>query len=272
VLSLYVRPVQLVLTLTSVVGLLLVPAHRFRDGHAAVWLASLFVGTSLLHAALVKLEWFFRYEAYLVAFGILALAGLSRVIDIPLDVATRRRQRAHPAVPVLLVLLGLPLAARALQALSVTPQAAANIYEQQIQMGRFFAAHYPGRAIAVNDIGAVAFIGTSRVLDIVGLASQEVATIKRRSGLTSQALDHLTAARGVEAVAVYESVFSSILPEGWVKVGEWTLPRNVAVSGDTVSFYGPTREHASRLRQALVRFAPNLPVGVTWRDSTSAGN
>jgi hypothetical protein len=263
--DLFLRPPQVVLTLGALMGLLLMPASRLTASARSVWLAVLFVGTSVLHACLVKLEWFFRYEAYLMALGLLALAGLAATIDWPRGRPRTRSTPLHPATVPLLALLGLPLGVRALSALAMTAPAAGNVYEQQVQLGRFFERHYSGRPIAVNDIGAVAWLSSSRILDIVGLASQPVADLKRRGVLDAEALRKLGDEDGVEAIALYESVFSPILPASWIKVGEWTIANKVAVSGATVAFFAPDARQAGRLAASLRAYAPSLPGGVaSW--------
>lgn len=275
--DLFLRPPQLVLTLGALFGLLLVPAVRLRSGHRAVWLCGIFLATSLLHSCLVKLEWFFRYEAYLMALGTIALVGVSASLEWPRDVPRRRSVPLHPAIVALLVLLGMPLAVRSLTALATTVAATRNIYEQQVQLGQFFGRHYPGKAIAVNDLGAIAWYSSSRVLDIVGLASQPVANLKRQRALTAEALGRLADERGVEAIALYEGIFASMLPVSWIKVGEWTIDKNVAVSGDTVTFLARTHEDSAKLLSALQAYSETLPSGVTWtatsmRIPASGGN
>src|SRR6185436_5620763 len=69
-------------------------------------------------------------------------------------------------------------AVRGVRAHLETPGAVANIYEQQIQMGRFLARFYPGQGVAANDIGAICFLADLRVLDLWGLASRDVAEAK----------------------------------------------------------------------------------------------
>ena len=261
--NLFLRPPQLALTLAALGGLLLVPAAALRG--ARVWLVALFVATSVLHACLVKLEWFFRYEAYLMVLGVLALAGLAAAVEWPRGVERKRRAPWHPATIPLLVLLGMPLAVRALTALATTSGATGNIFEQQVQLGRFFRQHYPGRPIAVNDLGAVAWLSTSPILDIVGLASQPVADLKRRRSLDAAALGRLADERHVEAIALYEDVFAPILPASWVKVGEWKIQNNVGVSGDVVAFFARTDLDAAVLERALQAYAASLPEGVGWR-------
>ena len=208
--NLFLRPPQLVLTIGTLVALLLVPATRLATPARAVWLAVIFVGTSLLHACLVKLEWFFRYEAYLVALGLLAAADLSRLVEWPTGTPRKRSVPLHPATVPLLVLLALPLGVRALNALATTAPATRNVYEQQVQLARFLERFYPGRAVVVNDLGAVAWYSSSRILDIVGLASQPVADLKRRRALDAAALGRLADERGVVAIALYEEPFAPI--------------------------------------------------------------
>jgi hypothetical protein len=263
--DLFVRPAQLVLTVATLVGLLLVPAARLGTSSRAVWMAVLFLGASVLHASLVKIEWFFRYEAYLVTLGLLAVAGLAPLVAWPSGTPRKRSVPLHPAAVPLVVLLGLPLGVRVLGALATTAPATRNVYEQQVQLGRFFGQFYAGRPIAVNDLGAVAWLSSSRILDIVGLASQPVADLKRRGALDAAALSKLADERDVEAIALYEDVFTPILPSSWIKVGEWTIANNVAVSGATVAFFAPDTRQAGRLAASLRAYAPSLPGGVaSW--------
>jgi hypothetical protein len=266
--ALFRRPPQLVLTVGVLLCAMLVPAARLTRPQPALWVAGVFLGTSVLHACLVKIEWFYRYEAYLITLGLVAMAGLIPLAEWPRGPARRRRQPMHPAVIPLLVLLGIPLGVRALGALAVTPGAVQNVYEQQVQLGRFIATHYAGRPVAVNDLGAVAWLSSSPILDVVGLATQEVADLKRHGTLDAAALERLASTRDIELVAVYESVFAPILPPGWVKVGEWTIANNVGVSGDTVAFFAPDADKAAALLRALDSFSRQLPRGVLWAPRT----
>jgi hypothetical protein len=261
VFSLFNRPPELALVLS----LLLVLSKTART---AVWhsrvlqLAVLFVASMLLHACLVKLEWFYRYEAALVALGVLALGWL--LSDDANRSAYLRPLVDNTAGAALVALLALPLAARALSAAAVTPGAMRNVYEQQYQMGLFFSQAYPHDAIAVNDIGAVAWLSPSPIVDVYGLATQEVADLKRRRAWDRAQVEALIARRQVRAVAMYEQVLAPLIPESWTLVGEWQIGRNVGVSEDTVGFFAPTPDDARRLRAALDAYAARLPEGVTY--------
>jgi len=259
--SIYERPSQLALTLAVI--LLLAESTLTRRpvtaGHRAFGI--LFVATSLLHASLVKAEWFFRYDAYLMVLGVIAVGLLLSAFD-------RQRWRTASAdalaVGTIIVLLVLPPFTRAVNALVMTPAASANVYQQQYQMARFFQRFYPREAVAINDIGAVSWFGTSRVFDIAGLASQEVMELWRHGTMTPQALDAAAARQNVSAVAMYVRVFARIIPPTWQRVGEWRITNRVGVSEDTVVFFARTPADADRLRASLDAYRAQLPAGVEY--------
>ena len=262
VFSLFSRPPELALTLGLLLAISRAGAMKTRAVSRAVVLGSIFTIAMLLHACLVKLEWFYRYEAALIGLGVLALASL----------VAQRESRAALLTPLmssaagttLVALLALPLATRALSALAVTPGAMRNVFEQQYQMGRFFSAAYPDDTIAVNDIGAVAWLSSSRIVDIYGLATQEVANLKRQRQWDRASLEAIAVRRQVRAVAMYQRVFEPIIPRSWTLVGEWTIANNVGVSEDTVGFYAPTPGDVKRLHDALDAFATALPGTVKY--------
>ena len=123
------------------------------------------------------MEWFFRYEAYVIALGLLALALL--VLPAGADLLSGGRRRSNAAATALVILLAIPLAIRALSALAVTPGAMRNVYQQQYQMALFFRDAYPMDTIALNDIGAVSWVAPSPIVDVMGLASSQIADLKR---------------------------------------------------------------------------------------------
>src|SRR4029079_4159507 len=117
--------------------------------------AAIFIGAELLHSAFVKLEWFYRYEAYLMVLGLVSLALLWSS-----DEGVRERARSlkgHVGGRFVLALLALPLSVRAMSAIGATSLATKNVFEQQYQMGLFFGRELGDVPIALNDIGAVSW-------------------------------------------------------------------------------------------------------------------
>ncbi len=262
VVTLYRRPAELVLALAVGLALIARRGQATSDGRRAAAWAAVFVGAELMHSAFVKLEFFYRYEAYLMVLGVLSLALLwSR------DEGVREGAeslKAHAGGRFVLALLVLPLALRGMSAFGETPLATRNVFEQQYQMGLFFRDAYQETPVALNDIGAVSWLSTAQIVDIYGLSTQEVADLKRHGRWNAVALDALVARRRVHAIAMYERVLATLIPRDWILVGEWRISGNVAVSEDTVGFYAPTPDDATRLGRALDTYAGRLPAAVTY--------
>jgi hypothetical protein len=237
----------------------------FRAGRRWTWsqvALALFVGTAVLHLALARVGWLYRYEAYLVFMGVVVVAiGFESWLEDP----ARRpsvtwRRVAHAA----LFLLMLPLAIRASNALWRTPRASKNIHEQQFQMGTFLARYYPGAGVAANDIGAIAYLGEPKVLDLFGLADLDVGRRKLHETYDTQAIRELAQARGVKVAVVYDDWFAKLggVPPEWVRVGEWTITHNVVCGSDRVTWYAVAVSEAAALTRHLREFSSSLPPDV----------
>ena len=215
-----------------------------------------FIGTAILHLQYARTGWFYRYEAYLVALGIVAAA-------VALDgLGDRVRPRWLPVA--LASAVALVCAVRGVRAHLETPGAVGNIYEQQIQMGRFLARYYPGEPVAANDIGAIDWLADLRVLDLWGLASREVAEAKLRGRYTTTGIAELARSRGVRVAVIYERWLDPAggIPTEWVRAGRWRVASNVVLGDRTVAFYAVDPAEAEPLADHLRAFAPELPPGV----------
>ncbi len=244
------------------VGLASLPA----EGRRALWL---FVAITLLHLDFAAVGWFFRYEAYLVALGLVLLSRFLRLAgrgaNEPGPSRDRRRPlRVAPAVILGFAVLILPL--RATVALWETPIAAHNIFEQQYQMARFIQRFYAGRAIAANDIGLIDYLADVRCLDLVGLGSLEVAQLRREDRLNAETIRAASQMRGVQVALLYDQWFTrdgaSLLPPEWTRVGQWRIRDNVVEGGSGVAFYAVDPAERAALAEHLRQFAPELPDSV----------
>ena len=226
-------------------------------------LAAAFLTTVTLHAAASRLGIAARYEFYLVVVGLTALALLAaeawRAVAGRPGTLVRSGQIA--AALLVLGLMGEGIDRHAARSLEFPPRAMRNIHDQHVQMGRFLARNYDGRAIAANDIGAVTYLADVRLLDLVGLGSNQVTRLKKngewgRSSLTTIARDH-----GVEIAVIYREWYVDVLPEDWIEVATWTVEDN-AVSHATVTFLATSPPRAAELTRNLRAFTPELPDGV----------
>jgi hypothetical protein len=226
------------------------------------------------HVELGKLGWFFRYEAYLVVL-VLVSAGLLAARHAPPlgDVLRGRWRGAGAAFAIALAgvaALG-PLVRRALQAAEQAPVASRNIFEQQVQTARFFASLSSGEPAAVNDIGAVAYFAPRPIVDLVGLASLDVARAKRFDIYRPLAAADVERFAGAASVAVVYDEWVPDRPPAWTLVGRWSVDKCRSCYRETVSIYVTRPSEVARVEEALRAFAPSLPRGVKQEGRYLAG-
>ncbi|MBI4862764.1 MAG: hypothetical protein HY815_21255 [Candidatus Riflebacteria bacterium] len=234
-----------------------------------------FTALSLWHLELAGVGWFYRYEAYLVVLGLVALSGALAGSADPMRAWLAARPRSDLvrlallglALPVVIVGPALlsPLAGRAWLSLVEIPTATANTYQQQYQMGLFLRDHYAGAAVAAVDIGAISFLGRIDCLDLMGLADPEVARLRRSGKLDPEALTALAARRRCRIAVVYDDWLDDYyggVPRSWPAVGRWKIGNLLVAGSDRVTFHALSPAEVPRLTEALRRFAPRLPPGV----------
>lgn len=236
----------------SLIGTFMARIYRacsaLSQGHLAVlWLANMFIGligvhrrlpsmfilpsvfalTLLAHALFAKTGWLFRYEAYLVVMGFVSILIFFYSID----------KREVTYQPLIIMALMLPLGFRALAPLRESVIGCRNIYEQQIQMANLLKSEYNSSQIAANDIGAITYFTEIHLLDLYGLASQEVVALKKENAYNSSEKNRLLRESHVELIVVYDSWFEGAKFDNYTKIIEWRIANNVVCGDSTVSFY-----------------------------------
>jgi hypothetical protein len=231
-----------------------------------------FIFITFIHMQFADTGWFYRYEAYIVIFGVAVIAisvPYSAVANI-VRMHKRSKNQLANLIPMygVMVLLGLMIVvhptSRAVKSLVDIPYATANNYQQQYQMGLFLARFYRGKAVAANDVGAIDYLVPIKTIDLVGLGNIQIAQLKAMRRYHTQEIDDLTKQADVEIAMVYDSWFARYggLPQQWIKVGEWKILNNVVCGGDTVSIYAVDPAHIDNLIENLRAFAPHLPAEV----------
>ncbi len=233
----------------------------------SIALAVLFVVTASFHLQLSLSGWWMRHDAYVVCLGLVVLAHspAAETVERGIRTLSGEPRAVRLAVAALAALLVSPYALRAVGSLVKSPLAAKNIYEQQYQMGLFLREFYRGERVAANDIGAITYLGESECVDLTGLANMDFARARRGGGPDQAAMERIARQSGVSIAILYEHWFPGRIPAAWSRVGEWTLPNNVSLGGDTVSFYAVDPGARAGLVERLSRFAGRLPPSVVQR-------
>lgn len=190
-------------------------------------LSILFIMTLFAHLAFASLGWLYRYEAYLIVFGIFNIF-----------IFTYSVYGSNPKLLLALFLVLLPFFDR--QVFDAPIQAihgSKNIYEQQIQMANFLHQKCNTCEVAANDIGAITYFTNIHLLDLFGLGSYEVIELKKRSAYTNEVKNNLLKEKNISLIIIYDAWFSDTTISNYTKIAEWKILNNVVCGSDTVSFY-----------------------------------
>lgn len=226
------------------------------------------VGSVILHLEFVRIDWFGRYKAYLVALlvlniGILLHELLPRQPQFALKKILTFKNIAAAAL--ILIALSSHLVVRGYIMLRYLPQATDSIYLQQYQMARFINQYYDGESVALNDIGAVSYKSDIYLLDFFGLASNDVTQIMLNRKLNQEDIAQLSLDANIKLAIIYPVLFGfwkADMPSGWVRVGDWKNPANMTGLSDTVAFYAPNTIEEQVLIGNLCDFSAELPDGI----------
>lgn len=217
---------------------------------------------ALLHIACAQVGWLFRYELYLVVLMVYVLTEVrfSDLLQV-MNRFARVNRMALLALSMLLIcgLIGTGIY-RAAQ-FSLPAKAAMNIYEQQVQMGKFLAANYNGSSVVANDIGAVNYYADIHCVDYMGLANLQAGQMRLYGTWNKQSLGQLAQAEHARIAIVYAAWLDTI-PAAWVRVGTWKLARNYICGDDRVTFFAIGEHEVEPLISALRSYAPHLPKSI----------
>ena len=225
-----------------------------------------FALSAVAHLSLANLGNLFRYEAYLYAGALFVLAP---PLWFVLGRLWRRIKSAdHPRLRIALVALALALPGftvfqRGAASTLVVPLTSRDIYQQQIQMARVLERSAPDAVVAINDIGAISYYTDTTILDIVGLASRDIASIHLADRDFSAEIGRVAREHDVAVAAVYEPWLGDP-PADWRRAGEWTVPEKIVLGWPTVTFFSVSPEARGRLVDGLNEYDDELPRKV-WR-------
>ena len=249
---------------------LLLMLYRFTKGKGGddplQWLMGIFVAAGFLHLVLAGTGWLYRYEAYLVVLGLVAVAAplYEFVQRLPRTFRMPAGEWAGLAALVLTLLTTNLLWSAGCNSLRIIARATNNTYLWHYQMGRFVQRYYQGSSLAVNDLGAVNFMADIQCTDFHGLADLDVARAMLLKRFDPQFMDALARSREVRVALVDDNWlgFYGGTPREWLLAGRWEFNDRVVLAPPALSFYALTEAARVQLMANLRDFSSHLPVGV----------
>ncbi|HUS17991.1 MAG TPA: hypothetical protein VM536_23590 [Chloroflexia bacterium] len=151
--------------------------------------------------------------------------------------------------------------------LATLSENSADIYRQQVALGRWIGASLPATArVAINDAGALKYYGNRYQVDLVGLTTNRFAGLRHLGdGAVMDALLAMAPAERPDFFTIYDSWFPEIvaLPGFLTRVHNQHLLHNTVTSGDDMPVY---QAHWDAVRRA------DAPFTAPGTDATEAAS
>lgn len=189
-----------------------------------------------------RVGWLYRYEAWLVGLGVLALLPM---------LAPPWGRGAWRAPALILALAALPLAHRADRAVRAFAPASRSTFDTNVAPARWLADTFPGLPLAVHDLGAMAFFTRSPLVDLAGLGNDEIARLHRAGRLNPDTLAPLLSARGVEVAITGPTWMDDARPAHFTEVARLVVPHPAFPGTFETVVWANRSERAEELRRAL---------------------
>ncbi len=207
-----------------------------------------------MHSVLAQYGWFERYQAYLVALGVLFLLSVA---------SETGGTRTAGIVAVTALVLTFALAPTKWHLLLETPTASKNTYVQRYQAGRFLARYYDGQPVATGELGYISYFHRGPLTDVFGLGDHEVLARREQGHLDGAYFEQLVRERHVRIVVVYPFSLWNETPSSWTLVGLWRLDIPEVTAFDRVlQFWAPEKSDVERIQRQLEAWQPRLPKGI----------
>jgi len=236
-------------------------------------------GTLAVHDLVGPTGWLMRYEAYLYALGIVAIAlALGELLTLHASgsEAPNKPQPAYRwaalALAVALLPTALELFHRAHHGWSDIAVSIHDRYVEHLPQALFVSTEMPHAVVIANDIGFLAFYaGDAKILDPLGLGSIEPVKLVQAHQPMDPAFMQQWAAKDGAQLAILHTDFpgmDAVIPSGWLLVESWCFPHNLVFQNHIQSFYAPNIAAADSLRAKLAAFHDLSPEIVRYRFPT----
>ncbi len=213
----------------------------------------LFVLVAATHLALARVGWLFRYEAYLVGWGVLLLVTPARLL-----LAT---QSALRVTPVALCVAG-PVLVRAAEAFDRYDVGARSAYDTNVATARWVADTWPDATVATHDLGALAFYTDATLVDLAGLGTTELTRMHLDGAFTPDSASEVLTRRGVQIAFTGRTWMGGAPPTGFREAGSLLVPYPAGAGAFESVFWSVDPTARARLLQGLATGRHQWPARV----------
>ncbi len=247
--------------------------HRYGIPWDKGIVASLLLSISVIaHLFISNYGHFYRHELYLYVLAIFVgtWIWIDEFPDIFKNIRGHLVSWPERLAFFLLLLLLFPVAwdlGRRPALLRKVPTSLQNIYDQQIQMTRFFSRYFESETVIVNEVGSVAYSGDVDVIDIRGPGSDEILDLKLKNSFSDRDISSITKREDARVAIIYDRWFEDkgLIPEEWCLAGKWRIRNNMSCAEDEVTIYSTSIHHLDYVMESLKSFSILLSQRVTQK-------
>jgi hypothetical protein len=252
-------------------------------------LGIIFIGSAFLHAIFAEFGYFYRYEGYLMVFGLYTLGILvfqifndksdpdsefltdrELISAVTKSIRKKKNKKSNVAsrsenmkktrgilIGVFLItIVLLPSFIRGVNAYEETSEESSQVYGIHYHMAQFLNKYYTGEKVAANDIGAINYYADIQCFDLVGLGSLEPAQLLQEEDDFVGKLFNLTESENVKIAVIISYLFPP-----WTLVARW-MDRDEP--GRFISFYAVDTNETTALKSNLIEYSSQLPESVLY--------
>lgn len=241
----------------------------FASNDYVINLFLIFLITLILHIQFAKTGWFYRYEAYLI--GIFLIFILPFLINYFYEYLKKseilKTTKGKKYLIIFTFLLFLPFIHRGIESLNKLKYAPVNIYEQQYLISEFLNSHFSNQPVGMNDIGLSSLKSNAKVIDIYGLADNNITKVKLKGNYTSDFFYDYLNKKNCTILIIFETWFEREINSNneLIRVATWKIKNNEVCGMDEVSFYALDIISAEKLKNSLKDYQEKLPKTINLR-------
>ena len=238
---------------------LLVMISSYKKSKEIFYLSLIFLLTLVAHLAFAKLGRLYRYEAYLVIFGILNLMIYQHLFI--------KRKKISLITSIFILII---LSKQILYSPIVALYSAKKVYEQKLQEAYFVTEYYSGEKITSDNIGSLPYYSDAKIFDIHGLTDLAIIKLKKEKRYTDDIKKKLIKEKCNQLIIAYSSRFEDDYIDGYTKIVDWTTYNRIFHDYDgVVSIYSRDDKIKESYRDIKEYSDTKLPksVTVTWNSS-----
>ena len=251
-------PALLVLTIAAAALLAASPPGRSRSARESECLLLIFLIATALHLEFGRVGWLYRYEAYLVVLGVVAIASaLAHQLPASRPRLDARRWTAAAALAAVMVF---PLMLRSFNASRDVIAGALDLYRHEYAWSRFFQRYPPDGGLIVGDVGAVSYFTDVPIVDAGGLATLELLPSRFSAAADIPRAVRLARARGIRVAIIDGPSRGSVT--GWPCIVAWSTVSDPTPNA-TIWLAAADAEAASHLARDVRTFMAEHAAGVS---------